>query len=373
MLQQPSYPTQDELDRDLRNFRPYRGDPLLSGLLQTIGYHPLWIAGCYTLLGLGGVILLTLAAGTTYPHSPRVVELLEDTGELVNLGVMVPIGAFLVLHFYHQFTRAIRTLMEDGVLLFSSGNERREFLIELESRLYRPWFALVSAMLSLAVNVWILLSLKNHWNSLDQGFVAIWFRFLSFINYYMVFMMLLKGVATTRAIRWIFKSDIVLQPIHPDRCAGLQPLGAISGSLNVFLALLTSYITVLVELEGVSLAHPAFLIPVSIFAVLATYLFVAPISAIHHRMKAMRREIQISLNHEFQKSFQQVHQRLSHRQDIDVGNLQRLDALEKLHTIAARMPVWPIDMETVIKFFAVVGVPTLLGLAKTFLLPLFAY
>lgn len=371
MKSTPPSPSHQALSRDLERFRPYSGDPLLVGLFNIFGFRPFLIVGCYTFIGLGGVIALAVASGVATPTSPTLVELFEDTGELLNLGLIVPLGALLVFNFYNQFTQAVQRLMEDGVLVFTSIADRQSFLEELEDRLSKAWFAPVALAASLAINVWILVTLKNHWNSLDHGLVAIWFRFLSCINYYMVFMMLLKGVATTRAIRWIFRSDIILQPIHPDRCGGLQPLGAISGSLNVFLALLTSYITVLVEIEGIPLSHPGFLTSVLIFLLLATYLFIAPIAGIHVRMKEMRRGIQISLNREFQQCFQQVYQNLSQRTEVHIDSLHRLDTLEKLNRVAAKIPVWPIDMETVLKFFAVVGVPTLIGLTKTFLLPLF--
>jgi len=353
----------------LASFDPAVGDYILRGAVKVFGHRPMLIAFAYLVVSLGGIVLLSFMQNVALPSENGVVELFEDYGNLINFGIIVPMGILLVFNFYRQLKIGFAQIIEDGVLSFPDEVSKEVFFEDIQRRLNKKWFFFLALLLAAGLNVWIALNLSGYWNSLEYGLPGIWFRICATLNFYMVFYILIKGVATSRMIRLIFEEKVELQPLHPDRCSGLHPLGSVSGAINLFLSLLTLYLTVLVFIDGIPLSDIRFLVVLGIFGSLATYLFFAPLIGANRRMRAQKRLVQTALNREFQKSYNIVAHALTTGEPAPQEALTRLESLEKLYQISVRTPTWPVQMDALIKFFAVVGIPAIMGFAKTFILP----
>ena len=150
---------------------------------------------------------------------------------------------------------------------------------------------------------------------------------------------------------------IIVRPMAPDNCGGLKGLGDLSLSFTYFLlpfalTAVASYFTHRHLQLGPTLSLPA-LIPVFVFV------FFAPLSVVHKAMRDAKSETVNRLS----KKYQDISQRLM--RDIEDGksydklneNKEILEVLDNMYDKARRMPVWPFNTKTLLRFVTVTIIP----------------
>ena len=311
----------------------------------------------------GGTVALAFLNGVARANpETEFTELFEDWSNLVNFGVVVPIAGILILHLYEQTSQGFRQILRSGVVQLGESTTPGEYLKRVDRSINAPWIFWVSASLSVAGNIAISLNLgRDYWNGWGGGLPSMWFRFFAIVNHYMIANIMLKGVRIVIEIRRLFRYPVNPQPLHPDGCGGLLPLGRISIALNYFVSLIAVYIGVEAVGQKAPVDHPLFIPVIVTFALVAVPLFFAPLAKAHKAMSDQRTQILQVLNDEFQMTYSRVEGALQEK-GIPLADAQKIESLERLYRIASRMPVWPIDMRVLAQFFLAVCLPLILSL-----------
>jgi hypothetical protein len=353
-----------------RIFDPESSDYVIRFFRRLISKNPVVLTIAYSLLCVGITVLLAfltdLIAGKNIIDS-----LLTDYANLINFGIIMPIGILLVLNFYSKLREGFYSLVEDQAVVFKDEEARTSFFRDLHRSLNRRWFFPVSLGFSLVTNTIIMLRLKDTWHAPGTGVHAWWFRLFVVFNFYMIANILLKGTAAVLEMRRLFgmkNHKVVLQPLHPDGCGGLRPLGSISMAINYFVCLIAVYLSVLAFVRSASLTSrtidfPLFIPMVIGFAILAVFLFFVPLSRAHEIMRNEKDTSLHVLSMEFQKTYHRVAKNLA-EVGIPLEDAQKIASIERLYRIASRMPVWPIDIRIIVQFIAVVATPLAIGIAS---------
>lgn len=341
---------------------PGRSDRILAFVTRRgIRSAPL-LALTYTLFSLGGVIGLAWL----YGGAAAVAKIKDDVGTLATLAGVLPAGLVLILRLYDKTKQGFEQLANDELVTLPSADERRRYLSSLDDELNPRWLFPASVALSALGNVaWLLVLPSGDWKQLHMGPAAWLLRVLVFLNVYVVLGAIFKSILVVRAMRRVFSHRIALQPLHPDGCGGLRGLGDIAMSLNYFLALIALFIW-LKGFFAASLLTYWFAPIMGLFGVVAIYLFVAPLSKAHDQMKAEKLAILTALNRDFQNTYRAVRKSLD-EDGLSLEAAQKLRALEHLHQVAARMPVWPYDIRIFAQLVGAIVVPPLSGFAIEFI------
>ena len=183
--------------------------------------------------------------------------------------------------------------------------------------------------------------------------------------------LLMIYIARGVAMAWLLKSianewTIVLSPLHPDGCGGLQPLGRIGLRNQYALTILGINIAlVAITIYEINPALEATIIvpALAVYLIFGPVIFLGPLLPFRRVMSELRRtmmeEIAAPLDAKFGGLTEQA------RVNGAVSK-QDLEALERLRTIGAtvgEMSIWPFDAPTMRVFATAYIIPVLLAIA----------
>lgn len=338
-----------------------RSDFIIQFARRALPRHSILVALLYSSITFGGTIALTAIWNYFRPPDDDTIGLFRDYGTFILWCFVLPIAIVLVFNFYNRVNTGFQQLVNDRVAIFESHSKQHQFLSEIDQALNRPWFFYLSILLALACDTSMMWGRESYWNSGIGGPNVWWFRLFSIINISVIFHIAMKSFVVVRSIRKLFTHEVVLQPLHPDGCGGLRSLGDISLAINYMVGIVAVYLSVLVFSGYPVRDSPVFLAILVAYAAGAGYLFFSPLSGAHDLMETEKRDILYGLNREFQTTYARLSSNLN-EEGIALRDAQKIESLERLHRIASRMPVWPMDTRILGQFMAVVAIPLIMGL-----------
>ncbi len=170
----------------------------------------------------------------------------------------------------------------------------------------------------------------------------------------------IRGATTIRfLVALVRESNIVLRPFHPDRAAGLRPIGGIglrnqlllmAGGFNMLCLLLVATKLDSPEMRAIVAAAAA------VYILFCPIVFLGPLLPFRRAMLSARREFQERIDESLCRQFTTMMGALD-QHGLTEQNRQNLDYLQSLKKIADRIPVWPFDSSTLAKFLFAYGSP----------------
>ncbi len=161
----------------------------------------------------------------------------------VNLGLLVPVGVFLLVKFHAAVAEGFGELLDGGAIPAAGRERYLAFLAELESDLARPGPFRASLALAALLNLYVFFFKAHSWHCVDGGWLGVYASVFKFINFFYIFFISMKSYFVVRALRRLPEFGLEVRPLHPDEASGLAPAGRIAFSVNWFLALLMFYLT----------------------------------------------------------------------------------------------------------------------------------
>lgn len=277
------------------SFDPMRSDYITVILQNSLSRTPWVLAVAYVIFivfGVAGSAFLQDAVFKTETFS----LISKDYANIINFCLVLPIGVFLVINFYQKIKGCFCDIADNGVLSFSTQRHKDMFFAEIDYNINRSIYFWIAIVMSLCVNGLIVLNLNdtNAWNALQFSMPSILFRVVTFINMYVMILVLLKSYVVVREITAIFSNQrecsISISEFHEDGCAGLGALGRLSVSINYFVGLVTVYLLVLIGFKSaqhqISYYDNIFFFPsILIFVLFSLYLFLSPLYSAHRYVK----------------------------------------------------------------------------------------
>jgi hypothetical protein len=303
------------------------------------------------------------------------VDAFRDLGYHTQFLLMLPFFVFFLPYYFNGLQKAINKLLETKVLKMSDS--RYKEAIEYSNSLFSHW-SVTYLPLIVAVSFTIFgifnyfLGGFNKWNSAtdinDLNVTDILAILPLFPFYYFITAIILRIGLTHFVIKNIFNGSIEIEPLHPDNCGGLSPLGEFSlrASYTGIGVGIPVVILIIFNTHQPDSLNNKFYIVMNIVTYvvgLTTVFFLPLLGARASMLKAKREELK-RISELFQKERISINMKIDSNnssQDID---FTRIQGLINLYEMAKSMPVYPFEATNVLRFFGGVLWPILLILAQ---------
>ncbi|HUU93095.1 MAG TPA: hypothetical protein VM238_18030 [Phycisphaerae bacterium] len=334
----------------MRQIIPYRSDIPFRLIFFLARGNPYYTGVIYFVLSYAVLSLLWLATGRSM-RAPAV--------DHVNIGVLAPIGAGLLCHFYNVVTSSFEAIATRGIIRRDGQGDYLKFLPRLEG-LYNNWYVTGAALLaSLLLNGWNYMAKKDSWLGLNGGAVAIYGRLFITLNFYIIGVMVYKSIITVWALRRVLEHHkIVVRPLHPDRCGGLRPIGRLSLAVNYFVGLVMLYFALAFLFDPLARLNPLYVGLYAGFYVGCPLLLFASLSKAHRKMAEEKQRVLGRLSKAFDHYYAQL---VTGPPDeaLDLACAESVSRTYDLYEVAARMPVWPFDVRSLVRILGTYVLPAI--------------
>jgi hypothetical protein len=258
--------------------------------------------------------------------------------------VFIPAMGF----FYLWSNSALPSLLNKLAKLNTIQLSNAEIDINLQL-LDKPWRFLISVVGGLIIGL-LYLARSAFFEGVSTNPVLLVPRQVSwFIAGYMVTMLSSTLIMNVLIISNVFRNQkIHLEPMHPDKSAGLGELGRYS-KVIAYLISTAGLVIGITELRYFYSAFPEELwiihTVIPIYIIGATISFFAPILFVHWKMKETKKqlliEIQEKIAHEYYASKEKIIQNSESIED----NISKIKQLQTLYELTEKIPEWPFNLQ----------------------------
>ena len=134
------------------------------------------------------------------------------------------------------------------------------------------WAAIASWSISIGINTYNYIMKLDSWLGLYGGVPGVYGRLFIIMNFYGIFFVLYKCAVSVWALYHSLGYRLQVQPMHPDRCGGLKPVGKLSFAINYFLVVILIFITLLALLDPFARKQTVYMIAYCVLYALAPIL-----------------------------------------------------------------------------------------------------
>ena len=337
---------------------------LLKKLLRSKHPKPINVSLLYFMVSFVGTLVFGLITGHFTDDSFGIM-MKDDYINLVNIGLIAPIAIGLFTNLYNKIDDIFYSLRRNNVFVVTSDSEKdiKKIIAKTQKAYENKFVVFISLILSIITNVFLMLLLKGAWNGIYGGITSFYFRLFIILNFYIVPLIFYKSIITIISMRDVFNLKLKLQPLHPDNCSGIKPLGDLAIAINYFAVLILLYFTILAvfdpSLKQNILSSLIFFCLFFIVFFLSIIIFILSILKAHKQMIRDKRELLLSLHVEFQENYESFLTILSNG-DFKKILSDKIISINNMYLIAERMPVWPFDTKSISRFFTTISLPLII-------------
>jgi len=164
-----------------------------------------------------------------------------------------------------------------------------------------------------------------------------------------------------------------LQPLNPDKSAGLHPLGKLSFYISRIILTFGLYVSYIISLglaRKTLYSSTLFIVIIMmiIYLSLSIFLFFYPILSAHNLMMKVKDNLLDKLSAKLGVMYSKMYDDLANTESkFDSEQTTQLLNLRELYLEAGKMPVWPFDTDTLLRFIGSVVSPIFLLIIEVFI------
>lgn len=343
-------------------FIPYRTDVVFRAFNKVARNNPLYAALLCFLVSFVGLYLVGILTGQFYGKN-GVSPMYTQSVDIINLAFLVPVGTGLLCNLYNNIFRTIMVLKTEGVVSPGDAADLNTTISRLESLLNNMPLIIGAILISLAINVYNYFQRVDSWVGVNAGLTGIYGRLVIILSYFMIGVVTHKCIVTVWFMRKALNYDIVIQPMHPDRAGGLRSIGRLSVAVNYFLGLIIIFFSLLIMFHPNARQQPLYLLIFVLFYILAPILLFLSLSKAYKKMAAKKKEALDRLGITFNYYYEKL-SRSSGEAIYDIQSADEISKVYRLYEIVDKMPVWPFDVKSVMRFFATITLPLVVFLLQ---------
>lgn len=353
--------------------KPSGKDPILKFLLNH-GQRRVYFFISLTVL----FVLLPVIASIfnrDFINEKLEVDAFHDFGYYIRYLLLLPFFIYFFPYYFNGMEKTIKTLIDRNVLIISDTDYYHA--IQYSNRLFSHWLVTISpytvSIVSALVSMFsYTLAGYNNWNSAaelsDISFIDVlsmlpWFPF-----FYFLAAIILRIGLTYFGFKRFLSGNVDIQPLHPDNCGGLSPLGNFSiriSSAGIGIGIPIVLLLIFdVTTENLSYFSATVIMHIIVYSGSLIVLFFLPLLGARGSMlKAKNNELR-TINERYQTERKKM---LSSMNSAEVSvnlNVTNLEGLMKLYGFAKSMPVYPFNAVNVIRFLGSILWPVLLMLLQ---------
>lgn len=319
-------------------------------------------------------VLLSIPDGNFRNSSLR-IDALSDIGYYDQFLLLLPFFIIFIPYYLKGFAISLNLLIDTGVVTISAEETKK--VESYANKLFSHWtitfipYIIASLFVILDVSIFIFAG-ENTWNSadglIDISLIEIINIILVFLLFHLISALFLRIVLTYFVINKFLSNHVNIQPLHPDNCGGLSPLGDFSLRLTkagivigipVLLGIMSSYYQH--DIPIMSLVN--ILLIAGYISCLSVVFFLPLMGARRSMLAAKMRELKIISDY-FQSERKDILSNYNKGESAKNLEISNLEGLMKLYEIAKSMPVFPFNSLNIIRFLSSVLWPLVLILMQ---------
>lgn len=327
---------------------------------------------------IGSVLLLSVIPIVLSSFNGRLVnetlaiDMVHDYGYMVMYLLLLPFFIFFIPFYLRGLGKVLDQLRAGGTLIISDS--RYGEAIDYSNRLFNSsavtWLPYVLTFLLSSANLYnFLVAADNSWfylSLMDGPLSAVIVAIPTILFYLFFFLLAVRVGATFLVINRVLDGNLDVQPLHPDNCGGLSPLGefamkiswaGIGVGLPIMILVYVNYSNNIPNYQ----VYNALNIGTYLMA-MVTLFFMPLLGARKSMMRSKNEELRM-INNRFQVERRNILARMNSgtNEHLHTANLEELI---KLYEVAKAMPVYPFNTKNVVRFLGGTLWPILLLLVQ---------
>lgn len=351
--------TREGLEKQRFLLSPSRTDFLFRALTSVVRPHPVVVGISYFFISFVMVYIIGFVTGQLDGKNglaPMYAQVMDN----FNLAFLAPIGAGLLCNLYNSISAGFTYLYDEKIVPENQTQDYMEFLAKLER-----WYNHLAAVVvffsaSLAINLFNYFGKQDSWLGVNGGITGIYGRVFIFFNFFIIGLTFYKFVITVIAVRQLFdRFDLIIQPMHPDRAGGLEPIGRVAIAVTSLVGLVMAFFAILLVFDQFSAGYIVYRLIFFVFYVSSPYFFFATLSKANKTMMGVKELALERLRLTFEEHYNQLSAE-GPGKPYDLGKAEDIAKVHRLYELVEGMPVWPFDTRSVVRFFSVFVAPVAL-------------
>jgi hypothetical protein len=361
------------------------GDPFLKRMLK-IKVSPLMLGAAFAIL-LTIIRMIAAWCGGYLGTIRNTIGFFEDPGMYINL-----IAGIAVWTYYFWMPRGITKVFTGlfeskaiGKSHTTTTKKRGEdytlssFLSEMQLSFDNWIWSLSALILSVGGSLILLLprylsrmQIQDSWsmaNPINLVLSVLW-AITGLYAALLLFYFILLSIIWLRRLFTDFKVEV--RPLHPDNAGGLSPLGKFSLNLSYIITIL-GFILATIPISRHYLANGTFgfswtvdvVLGLGIYIIAAPFAFFAPLSVAHTAMKGTKQRLLLEISQRFEDEYAAIQESIQGDMTKLEENMGNLKELHSLHELTNKFPVWPFNIENILRFITSFVSPILLVVIST--------
>ncbi|MEZ7891063.1 MAG: hypothetical protein QMC67_04910 [Candidatus Wallbacteria bacterium] len=275
----------------------------------------------------------------------------------ICMGLLAAIGAGLMTNLYVKIKETSETLYKKSIIKTEDYDKYNNLLREFELKYNRNFIHWLSFILSTVLTIYVFFQRTGGWLGVRGGITGYYDAIFIFINFAVITVVVYKCIITLWFLQKVLQFDIKVQPMHPDHSGGLKSLGSLAMAVNYFLIIVTFYFTILMIFDKFSQQFTIFYM---FFYAFTFFAFFASLYKAHIKMKNVKNEALAILENTSNYYYNKLKSNSSVSKIYDVDSADEIVLIDNLYTIVEKMPVWPLNIHNIIKFFSAFITPFIL-------------
>jgi hypothetical protein len=357
----------------------YKNEPLMRLITRSRYANPLSLGVAFFVFVSLPLAVWAVRSQPEPKNGQEFITFLENISWSVTLIFLFPFVVALTLKYY----QSIPTLFDFLFAQLQNRNVASEetFWKLLDEKFNAKWPPIIILLVTVALNISYFHQTLNdeamRWlssGSLLQtplgttlGFspVGLYAQFIQIVLIYWMLMVVWKGFVFAWALHRFFKTQhqqLHIDPLHPDGCCGLKPIGNVTSILNLILFLIGIYISLRVidkvVIQDFDVREDIGSMMLGGYVILAPLLFFLPLSAAHNKMLEVKQQFILPVSKKCEQLFTELAAiKMDKKGHETISSLEQMENLR--HEMERDIPVWPFDFKSIQAFFGTIVVPLL--------------
>jgi len=351
---------EDKISEGKIDLRPAGRDFIMKQLLnykRKRVYVIILVLICISLLP----IIASIINGTFINKSLK-VDAIWDIGYHVQFLLLLPFFTFFVRKYFEKLEDAI--LILDKTRVIKMNNLEYNEAVDYSNKLFSHWAItfipyIISLLMTIFTTTNYIFAGHNTWNSaISLKDVAIT-DILSILPmlplFYILPAIILRIILTYFVIKKFLSGQVDIQPLHPDNCGGLSPLGDFS-LRNSYVGIGVGIPVVILVLFNIyktdfPISNIYNIMNISTYIISLTIIFFLPLLGARGSMLLAKNLEKKRISDYYQEEKEIIYLGIDKKLPLKDLELSKLEGLMKLYETAKSMPVYPFDTRNVVRFF----------------------
>ena len=338
---------------EVRPVTAYKTDLIYKGLSYFTRHNPYFTVLFYFFVSYVMTYVVGILTGQLHGgggRDPMHSYVLDN----LCMGILAPIGAGLIANLYNKISGATEIIGVKRIIKESDFAAYRELLDKFDRKFNNYGITAASLILAAVISVYIFLFRKTSWLGIAGGVTGIYDAIFVFLNFSMIITIVYKSCIAIWLIQKILAFDINIRPMHPDHAGGLRHIGSLSMAVNYFLILVMLFFSLLLIFDPFS---QRFVLIYLFFYIFTFFAFFASLYEAHKKMRRVKDEALEKLENTSNHYYNKLVMSAGELGIYDLDSADEIIMVDNLYTIVEKMPVWPFNINNIIKFFSVFITP----------------